>query len=209
MWSEPCIESFTYVHQVGLGEGFAPSAATAVLAKQVPENERSRAVATVFGGLDLGSAIGLLICGPLIRLYGWPCVFYLFAIVGLVWCLAWPLVQPKKVDAIMWRNSIAEGSTSANGTTKSEDQAKVCYLLMQACTCIRCALSWHMVYGVCVMQLEAHAPGFNQRSFNSINVLSSPENINTALWRCLISNSTPEGYSLNCMSLFRLQLHDH
>lgn len=83
---------------VGLGEGFAPSAATAVLAKLVPSTERSRAVAAVWGGLDVGSAVGLLLCGPLIRMFGWPSVFYLFAVLGLVWVAAWPLVQPDKMD---------------------------------------------------------------------------------------------------------------
>lgn len=83
---------------VGLGEGFAPSAATAVLAKLVPSTERSRAVATVWGGLDVGSAVGLLLCGPLIRMFGWPSVFYLFAVLGLVWVALWPLVQPDKMD---------------------------------------------------------------------------------------------------------------
>ncbi|KAG2488999.1 hypothetical protein HYH03_012438 [Edaphochlamys debaryana] len=86
---------------VGLGEGFAPSAATAVLAKLVPSTERSRAVATVWGGLDVGSAVGLLLCGPLIKMFGWPSVFYLFAVLGLVWAAAWPLVQPDKMDADM------------------------------------------------------------------------------------------------------------
>ena len=51
---------------VGLGEGFAPSAVTNVMARLIPESERSRAVAYVFGGLDLGSVVGLLLCGPLI-----------------------------------------------------------------------------------------------------------------------------------------------
>jgi MFS family permease len=83
---------------VGLGEGFAPSAATAVLAKLVPSTERSRAVSTVWGGLDIGSAVGLLLCGPLIRMFGWPSVFYLFAVLGLVWAAMWPLVEPEKVD---------------------------------------------------------------------------------------------------------------
>jgi MFS family permease len=82
------------VLQVGLGEGFAPSAATSVLAWQVPSTERSRAVTTVWGGLDVGSAVGLLLSGPLIRMYGWPSVFYLFAVLGGVWCLLWPLVRP-------------------------------------------------------------------------------------------------------------------
>ena len=53
---------------------------------------------TVFGGLDVGSAVGLLLCGPLIRLYGWPIVFYAFAVLGLVWCLFWPLVKPEQAD---------------------------------------------------------------------------------------------------------------
>lgn len=79
---------------MGLGEGFAPSAATSVLAWQVPSTERSRAVTTVWGGLDVGSAVGLLLSGPLIRAYGWPSVFYLFAVLGGFWCLMWPLVRP-------------------------------------------------------------------------------------------------------------------
>lgn len=83
---------------VGLGEGVAPSAATTVLARLMPPNERSRAVSMVWGGLDVGSAVGLLLSGPLIRCYGWPSVFYLFAVLGLLWCAAWPLVKPDKVS---------------------------------------------------------------------------------------------------------------
>jgi MFS family permease len=60
--------------------------------------ERARAVTTVFGGLDVGSAVGLLLCGPLIHWFGWQSVFYLFALLGLVWCLAWPLFKPEQQD---------------------------------------------------------------------------------------------------------------
>ena len=104
---------------VGLGEGLAPSSATNVLARVIPEyvvifvrlyfltlhyhlcrysvrrRERARAVTAVFGGLDVGSALGLTLCGPLIHWFGWQSVFYLFAILGLIWCLAWPLVKPE------------------------------------------------------------------------------------------------------------------
>lgn len=48
----------------------------------------------MWGGLDVGSAVGLLLSGPLIRAYGWPSVFYLFAVLGGFWCLMWPLVRP-------------------------------------------------------------------------------------------------------------------
>lgn len=61
--------------------------------------ERARAVTAVFGGLDVGSAVGLLLCGPLIHWFGWQSVFYLFAVLGLLWCLAWPLCKPEKNDA--------------------------------------------------------------------------------------------------------------
>ena len=81
---------------VGLGEGLAPSSATNVLARIIPENQRARAVTMVFGSLDVGSAVGLLVCGPLIRAAGWPSVFYLFAVLGLVWCALWPLVKPDR-----------------------------------------------------------------------------------------------------------------
>ncbi|KAF5840713.1 major facilitator superfamily domain-containing protein [Dunaliella salina] len=78
---------------VGLGEGVAPSAATTILARLMPSTERARAVSLVWGGLDVGSAVGLLLSGPLIRCFGWPSVFYLFACLGLIWCCFWPVVK--------------------------------------------------------------------------------------------------------------------
>lgn len=53
----------------------------------------------VFGSLDLGSVVGLLACGPLIQRFGWPSVFYLFAVLGLIWAIGWPLVKPDQADA--------------------------------------------------------------------------------------------------------------
>lgn len=61
--------------------------------------ERARAVTAVFGGLDVGSAVGLLLCGPLIHWFGWQSVFYLFAVLGFVWCLLWPLCRPEQQDS--------------------------------------------------------------------------------------------------------------
>lgn len=102
---------------VGLGEGLAPSSATNVMARIVPENERARAVTTVFGGLDVGSAIGLLLCGPLIHWFGWQSVFYLFALLGLLWCCLWPLFKPEQqdTDALprMFRKQTAGGGGAA------------------------------------------------------------------------------------------------
>ena len=45
---------------VGLGEGVAPPAGQAILARIVPATERSRAVTMFYGGMDVGSVVGLL-----------------------------------------------------------------------------------------------------------------------------------------------------
>ena len=75
---------------VGLGEGVAPSAATGVLAKGVPPSQRSKAVTSAFGGLDVGSLLGLLIAPPIIfHLGGWAAVFYLFGALGFFWGAWW------------------------------------------------------------------------------------------------------------------------
>ena len=83
---------------VGLGEGFA-SAVTDLLATYVPKKLRARSVTTVFGGMELGNALGLLICGPLIEKSGWSSVFYIFAALGFVWCAFWPIFSPTKLAA--------------------------------------------------------------------------------------------------------------
>ncbi|CAM6035425.1 unnamed protein product [Sphagnum compactum] len=72
---------------VGLGEGVSPSAATDLIARAMPVSERSRAVATVFGGLNIGSVIGLLLAPVIIQYIGWESVFYIFGFLGVLWCL--------------------------------------------------------------------------------------------------------------------------
>ncbi|OQU89923.1 hypothetical protein SORBI_3002G293500 [Sorghum bicolor] len=46
---------------VGIGEGVSPSAATDLIARSIPLQERSRAVAVVFGGLSFGSVLGTIL----------------------------------------------------------------------------------------------------------------------------------------------------
>lgn len=63
--------------------------------------ERSRAVTAVFGGLDVGSAVGLVLCGPIIHHFGWPAVFYLFAVMGVLWCVLLPQLKPDEPDLLV------------------------------------------------------------------------------------------------------------
>ncbi|PKU85398.1 probable anion transporter 6, chloroplastic isoform X1 [Dendrobium catenatum] len=78
---------------VGIGEGVSPSAATDLIARSIPLQERSRAVAFVFGGLSVGSVLGLLFAPPIIQACGWESVFYIFGILGIIWCLAFKFVK--------------------------------------------------------------------------------------------------------------------
>ncbi|PIN22218.1 Permease of the major facilitator superfamily [Handroanthus impetiginosus] len=78
---------------VGIGEGVSPSAATDMIARSIPIEERSRAVAFVFGGLSFGSVLGLLLAPPLIQNYGWESVFYIFGFLGIGWFSAFQFVK--------------------------------------------------------------------------------------------------------------------
>jgi ACS family sodium-dependent inorganic phosphate cotransporter len=67
----------------------APSAATDLVARSIPTDQRSRAISFIFGGLHVGSLLGLVLAPLCIERFGWPSVFYLFGGLGLVWCLWW------------------------------------------------------------------------------------------------------------------------
>jgi ACS family sodium-dependent inorganic phosphate cotransporter len=53
--------------------------------RSIPVQERSRAVAVVFGGLSFGSVLGLLFAPPIIQNLGWESVFYIFGLLGIIW----------------------------------------------------------------------------------------------------------------------------
>ncbi|XP_010250273.1 PREDICTED: probable anion transporter 6, chloroplastic isoform X2 [Nelumbo nucifera] len=81
---------------VGIGEGVSPSAATDLIARFIPSAERSRAVSFVFGGLSVGSVLGLLLAPPLIQNFGWESVFYMFGFLGIAWCSGFQFVKEEQ-----------------------------------------------------------------------------------------------------------------
>ena len=107
--------------------------------------ERARAVTAVFGSLDVGSAVGLLVCGPLIHAFGWPSVFYLFAALGLLWCVAWPLLSPEQADPDAPAPPPSSGPSVAGMLLPVScpwTAVPVIWLLLKACVlpCPHCAL---------------------------------------------------------------------
>ncbi|CAM8922380.1 unnamed protein product [Rhodiola kirilowii] len=81
---------------VGIGEGVSPSAATDLIARTIPLEERSRAVSFVFGGLSVGSVVGFIVAPSLIQSLGWGSVFYIFGFIGIAWFLGFQLVTDEE-----------------------------------------------------------------------------------------------------------------
>lgn len=109
---------------VGLGEGLSPPAAADVIARYVPVNERARATSFVFGGLNMGTVAGLTIAPSLIETLGWPSVFILFGVIGIVWCYWFNAVVPTNIEAEAEkpreRALAAEGNGSDAGDPAAE-----------------------------------------------------------------------------------------
>jgi MFS transporter, ACS family, solute carrier family 17 (sodium-dependent inorganic phosphate cotransporter), other len=105
---------------VGLGEGIAPAAATDMVARVICTEERSRAISFVFGGLHVGSLLGLLVAPYIIETFGWESVFYLFGVVGLGWCVWWEGLMDSLVDDEVMKKLMAtkycESSSTSSGT---------------------------------------------------------------------------------------------
>ncbi|XP_066397693.1 probable anion transporter 6, chloroplastic [Miscanthus floridulus] len=104
---------------VGIGEGVSPSAATDLIARSIPLQERSRAVAVVFGGLSFGSVLGLLFAPPIIQNLGWESVFYIFGLLGIVWCLGFESLKVQRFGDKEGILNFGQSSTGYDGLISS------------------------------------------------------------------------------------------
>lgn len=72
----------------GLGEGPIVPCTHALLAKWIPPNERSRMGAAVYAGAQFGTIVSMPLSGILSEVSfagGWPSIFYVFGLVGVIW----------------------------------------------------------------------------------------------------------------------------
>lgn len=73
----------------GLAEGCLIPAVFGVLRFWGPEAERSTLLCLSVIGVSLGPLIGLPVCAEIENKWGWSVVFYIYANIGLVWCIFW------------------------------------------------------------------------------------------------------------------------
>uniref|UniRef100_A0ACD5YC60 Uncharacterized protein n=1 Tax=Avena sativa TaxID=4498 RepID=A0ACD5YC60_AVESA len=104
---------------VGIGEGVSPSAATDLIARTIPIQERSRAVAVVFGGLSFGSVLGYLFAPPIIQNLGWESVFYIFGLLGVIWCIGFESIKELQSSDNEDTLNLEQTSTGSNGIISS------------------------------------------------------------------------------------------
>lgn len=74
----------------GLSQGFYVPLSYTLASKWAPPNERNRFVGFSLNGGTLGATAALPLSGLLASSsWGWPSIFYISGVIGLVWCALW------------------------------------------------------------------------------------------------------------------------
>nr|AEE63170.1 unknown [Dendroctonus ponderosae] len=74
----------------GIAQGFIIPLVHTMLGRWAPTEERSWINTTVYSGCSFGTIISMPITGYISASWlGWPFSFYLFGILGMVWCVFW------------------------------------------------------------------------------------------------------------------------
>ena len=80
---------------LGVGECVAFPAYGKILAQHVSQQHRGIANGMIICGMNLGPAVGTLICGGLMATYGWRPVFIFVGLGSLLWLLPWLRWMPR------------------------------------------------------------------------------------------------------------------
>ncbi|XP_056137822.1 vesicular glutamate transporter 3 [Lampris incognitus] len=76
----------------GLVEGVTYPACHGMWSKWAPPLERSRLATTSFCGSYAGAVIAMPLAGVLVQYVGWPSVFYIYGVFGIIWYVFWLLL---------------------------------------------------------------------------------------------------------------------
>ncbi|KAK3570401.1 hypothetical protein QTP86_019281 [Hemibagrus guttatus] len=111
----------------GLVEGVTYPACHGMWSKWAPPLERSRLATTSFCGSYAGAVIAMPLAGVLVQYVGWPSVFYIYGVFGIIWYTFWlllayesPAVHPtiSEEERTYIETSIGEGVNLMSATEK-------------------------------------------------------------------------------------------
>jgi ACS family sodium-dependent inorganic phosphate cotransporter len=74
---------------LGLGEGMNMPAILNLIARWFPAAERTRATAIVVTGIQTGTLVAMPLSAWIATRFGWPAIFYAYAVLGAVWLTLW------------------------------------------------------------------------------------------------------------------------
>ena len=110
----------------GIGSAGAYPNASGVLWRWLPARERARGQGAVWAASRLGGALAPLLLVPLAIHFGWRAVFWVLAVIGAAWALAWwlwyhdrpaeqPGIRPEELAEIGERRGDAHGGRGVLG----------------------------------------------------------------------------------------------
>ncbi|XP_016408378.1 vesicular glutamate transporter 3 [Sinocyclocheilus rhinocerous] len=111
----------------GLVEGVTYPACHGMWSKWAPPLERSRLATTSFCGSYAGAVIAMPLAGILVQYVGWPSVFYIYGVFGIIWYIFWlllaynsPAIHPtiSEEERTYIETSIGEGANLMSATEK-------------------------------------------------------------------------------------------
>ncbi|XP_073706702.1 vesicular glutamate transporter 3 isoform X2 [Garra rufa] len=109
----------------GLVEGVTYPACHGMWSKWAPPLERSRLATTSFCGSYAGAVIAMPLAGILVQYVGWPSVFYIYGVFGIIWYIFWlllaydsPAIHPtiSEEERTYIETSIGEGANLMSTT---------------------------------------------------------------------------------------------
>lgn len=74
---------------VGVGQGVTLPSTSSMVSRWVPSHEAGKAQGFTLIGVPLGIAITMPVGVFMIEHFSWQAIFYLFALVGPIWCIIW------------------------------------------------------------------------------------------------------------------------
>ena len=74
---------------MGMGESGVFPAMNSILVRWFPRDEYSRVTAFCWSGGYAGSIIGFPVASAILATWGWPAIFYLFGVLGVIWLPLW------------------------------------------------------------------------------------------------------------------------
>ena len=81
---------------LGAGESVAVPSCTKILGSHFNERHRGFATSAVMAGLALGPAVGMLVGGNVVGLFGWRPFFVTLGLIGLLWLVPWWAWMPNR-----------------------------------------------------------------------------------------------------------------